>query len=87
MEPEDIIYLIRVILGLLVGIVCGSIPLYWVYSVFIGIGVYASSIPLIQILYGGGGILSRRTAMTSGLAAYVFIWLMVWVLVYNLMLS
>jgi len=87
LEPEDVIYLLRVFLALLVGVICGLTPLPWLYSVVIGVLAYASSIPLIQMLYGGGGILSKRTAVTSGMAAYAFIWLMVWILVYNIMLG
>jgi hypothetical protein len=84
LEPDEVIYLIRVVLALLVGFVSGTMPIYWIYSVLIGIGVYALSIPLVTALYSGTGFISRRTAVTSGMAAYAFIWLMTWVLFYNL---
>ncbi|MEM4289032.1 MAG: hypothetical protein QXQ48_02015 [Nitrososphaerota archaeon] len=87
LEPDEIIYLIRVLLGFIVGLVCGGLPLYLPYAIMLGVGVYAISIPLVVVLYGGGGLLSRRTAITSGIGAYAFTWLMVWVLFYNLTIS
>ncbi|MEM0481385.1 MAG: hypothetical protein QXM16_00640 [Nitrososphaerota archaeon] len=86
MEPDEVIYLIRIVLALAVGLVSGTLPIYWLYSVLLGIGVYALSIPLVIALYSGSSFLSRRSAVTSGMAAYAFIWLMVWVLFYNLSL-
>ncbi|GBC71146.1 hypothetical protein HRbin02_00925 [Candidatus Calditenuaceae archaeon HR02] len=84
LEPDEVIYLIRIVLALAVGFVSGTLPIYWIYSVLLGIGVYGLSIPLVMALYSGSTFLSRRAAVTSGMAAYAFIWLMVWVLFYNL---
>ncbi len=84
MEPDEVIYLIRIVLALAVGYVSGTLPIYWLYSVLLGIGVYALTIPLVMALYSGSSFITRRTAATSGMAAYVFIWLMAWVLFYNL---
>lgn len=84
MEPDEVIYLIRVVLAIGVGYISGTFSIHWIYSVLLGIGVYALSIPLAMALYSGSSLLSRRAAVTSGMAAYAFIWLMAWVLFYNL---
>ncbi|MCS7146189.1 MAG: hypothetical protein RMJ28_02305 [Nitrososphaerota archaeon] len=87
MEPDEAVYLARIVLAIAVGYVCGTFPVEWLYGLLLGIGVYASSIPLVMLLYRGGRFISRRAAATSGIGAYAFTWLMIWILVYNLSIS
>lgn len=87
MEPDEVIYLVRLALALAVGYISGAVLDHWLYALITGIAAYAMTIPLTILLYGGAGYISRRAVITSGMAAYVFVWLTVWILVYNLLLG
>jgi hypothetical protein len=84
MNSDDLTYLIRAGLGLVVGVSSGILGLYFLYSILFSAAVYALSLLLFRILFMGAGALNRRALLTTGAGSYVFIWLTSWILFYNM---
>jgi len=84
LTTDDLVYLTRIFVAVVIGFISGALRLQPVYAIIACVAAYSLSIPLVTLLFRGGGILTRRTAILNGMAAYAFIWLTVWILVYNL---
>lgn len=87
------IYYIRILLGFIVGAICGLLkiggnPLGWI-GIFIGAAAYILSYRLIALALALGSYPpeQRRPMYTVGIGAYILTWIITWVIIYTYMES
>lgn len=86
MKMDDLLYLIRLIMGVTMGIISGFLSSYlsWLLIVLLGILAYIATIPLsIRLVIGDTGA-KKRSAILNGMGTYAIFWITGWVLFYNL---
>lgn len=86
MKVDDLLYLVRLIMGLMMGVVSGylSISLSWFLIVLLGILLYVATIPLSIRLIVGDTKTQKRNAILNGVGTYAIFWITGWILFYNL---
>jgi hypothetical protein len=84
MEAMEKLYwtkaLIATVIGILFSIIQSAAPLSGLVMLFLGISVYILLSDLLGRLYN----IEQAKALKIGIGAYIFTWLIVWIIVYTL---
>lgn len=86
MKKDDLLYFLRLIIGLLMGVVSGflSSSFPWFLIGILGILAYGATIPLSIRLVVEDTSAKKRSAIINGIGTYVLFWITGWILFYNL---
>ena len=86
MKKDDVLYVSRLLLGLIMGLVSGylSTTISWILIILLGIIVYASTVPLSLRLVADDSKTQRRNAILNGMGTYAIFWITGWILFYNI---
>ncbi len=86
MKKDDVLYVSRLLLGLVMGFVSGylSNTLSWILIILLGILAYASTVPISLRLVSEDSKTQRRNAVLNGIGTYAIFWITGWILFYNI---
>ncbi|MCD6510849.1 MAG: Rab5-interacting family protein [Thermoprotei archaeon] len=89
MSVDDAMYYIRLILGVIMGVICGALGLEGLAGLYVCIVGYVLSYYVIRgVLKVDPTSLEKPTRLfTVGGGTYVLIWIVTWTLTYTLLLS
>ena len=88
MEVTNKVFWIKVVIGIIVGLVLGLTGIVGWLGIGIGFGMMAATYPITVFIFKikpeevGG----KRKLATSGLLQYFLVWLAVWILLYTILI-
>jgi len=88
MKPEDKVYVIRLVMGVLMGLLSAiySLSVIWILLVVLAGLVYAATVFILPPLVGiERSKENRRSIIMNGLGAYIAFWLMSWIFLFNIL--
>ncbi|MHA1238514.1 MAG: hypothetical protein ACTSSJ_04640 [Candidatus Odinarchaeia archaeon] len=88
MEALSKVYYTKVILGIIMGIICGFTGLVGLIGFIIGISVMFATYPITVYLLKikPEDVGSKKRLLTTGLPQYFLLWILVWSVIYTVTL-